>query len=166
MPPTATTAAKPRTSGSALVAAGILLSRLAGLVRERFLAHYFGISMYADAYRAAARIPNYLQNLFGEGVLSASFIPVYSKLLAAGDEEEAGRTAGAVGAILALITSVLVLIGVFAAPFMTTLFAAGFTGQQRDLTIQLVRILFPGVGVLVFSAWTLGILNSHRRFLL
>jgi putative peptidoglycan lipid II flippase len=122
--------------------------------------------MYADAYRAAARIPNYLQNLFGEGVLSASFIPVYSKLLAAGDEEEAGRTAGAVGAILALITSVLVLIGVFAAPFMTTLFAAGFTGQQRDLTIQLVRILFPGVGVLVFSAWTLGILNSHRRFLL
>jgi putative peptidoglycan lipid II flippase len=153
-------------SGSILVATGIFLSRIAGLVRDRIFAHYFGNSFYADAYRAAARIPNYLQNLFGEGVLSASFIPVYSRLIAEGKEEEAGRVAGAIGAILALLTSILVLIGVFAAPFMTTLFAAGFTGEKRALTIQLVRILFPGVGMLVLSAWTLGILNSHRKFLL
>ena len=64
-----------------LVAAGIFLSRIAGLVRERVFAHYFGISFAADAF-AALRIPNILQNLFGEGVLSASFIPVYAKLVA------------------------------------------------------------------------------------
>jgi hypothetical protein len=58
------------------VAAGILLSRLAGLIRDGVFAHYFGNSDAADAFRATFRIPNFLQNLFGEGVLSASFIPV------------------------------------------------------------------------------------------
>ncbi|MGH9518906.1 MAG: lipid II flippase MurJ, partial [Terriglobales bacterium] len=81
---------------AALVASGILLSRLAGLVRERIFAHFFGNSDAADAFKAAFRIPNLLQNLFGEGVLSASFIPVYASLLAHGDEKEARRTAGAV----------------------------------------------------------------------
>ena len=61
---------------AALVAAGILLSRLFGLVRQRFLSHYLGLGPAADAFNAAFRIPNSLQNLFGEGVLSASFIPV------------------------------------------------------------------------------------------
>ena len=72
-----------------LVGAGVLLSRLAGFVRERFFAHYLGSSMAADALRAALRAPNVLQNLFGEGSLSASLIPVYSRLLAEGKEEEA-----------------------------------------------------------------------------
>ena len=76
---------KSRGRGHALlVAAGILLSRLAGLVRDRVFAHYFGNSDAADAFRAAFRIPNFLQNLFGEGVLSASFIPVYAGLMAQG----------------------------------------------------------------------------------
>ena len=33
-------------------------------------------------------------------------------------------------------------------------------------TIRLVRILFPGAGLLALSAWCLGVLNSHRRFFL
>ena len=80
-----------------LVASGILLSRIVGLVRLRIFSHYFGLeSDAADAFNAAFRIPNFLQNLFGEGVLSASFIPVYANLLAREDEEESGRVAGAV----------------------------------------------------------------------
>ncbi|MGB8850226.1 MAG: lipid II flippase MurJ, partial [Candidatus Acidiferrales bacterium] len=63
---------------ASLVAAGIFLSRISGLIRDRFFAHYFGNSDAADAFKAAIRIPNFLQNLFGEGVLSASFIPVYA----------------------------------------------------------------------------------------
>ena len=152
---------------AALVAVGILLSRLIGLVRTRVFAHYFGLqSDAADAFNAAFRIPNFLQNLFGEGVLSASFIPVYARLLAGGDEEESGRVAGAVGAILALTTSALVLAGVLATPLLIDAIAPGFHGQKRELTIRIVRILFPGAGLLVLSAWCLGILNSHRRFLL
>ncbi|MGO9589137.1 MAG: murein biosynthesis integral membrane protein MurJ [Candidatus Acidiferrales bacterium] len=149
-----------------LVALGIFLSRIAGLVRDRVFAHYFGLSDAADAFKAALRIPNVLQNMFGEGVLSASFIPVYANLLARGDKEEARRTAGAVAAILALTTSVLVLVGVLATPYLIDLIAWGFHGEKRALTIRIVRILFPGVGLLVVSAWCLGILNSHRRFFL
>ena len=149
-----------------LVGSGILLSRMVGLVRQRVFAHYFGLSDVADAFSAALRIPNFLQNLFGEGVLSASFIPVYSRLLAEGDEEEAGRVAGAVGAILALTTSALVLLGVLATPFMIDAIAPGFRGDKRELTIRIVQILFPGAGLLVLSAWCLGILNSHRKFFL
>ncbi|HZT28411.1 MAG TPA: murein biosynthesis integral membrane protein MurJ [Bryobacteraceae bacterium] len=149
-----------------LVAAGILLSRLMGLVRLRVFSHYFGLLPQADAFNAAFRIPNFLQNLFGEGVLSASFIPVYAALLAQKDEEEAGRVAGAVAAILALVTSGLVLLGVLATPYLIDVIAPGFAGDQRALTIRLVRILFPGAGCLVLSAWCLGILNSHRKFFL
>jgi putative peptidoglycan lipid II flippase len=149
-----------------LVAAGIFLSRIAGLVRDRIFAHYFGITYVADAFKAALRIPNTLQNLFGEGVLSASFIPVYAKLIAQKNREEAGRVAGAVFSLLALITSVLVLVGVLATPYIIDVIAFGFKGETRRLAIQLVRILFPGVGLLVMSAWCLGILNSHGKFFL
>lgn len=149
-----------------LVATGILLSRLIGLVRQRIFSRLFGLSDAADAFNIAFRIPNLLQNLFGEGVLSASFIPVYARLLAEGDEEEAGRVAGAVAAILALSTSILVLLGVLFTPFVTDVIASGFHGAKRELTIRLVRILFPGAGLLVLSAWCLGILNSHRKFFL
>lgn len=149
-----------------LVAAGIFLSRIFGLVRESVFAYFFGLAPAADAFRAALRIPNILQNLFGEGVLSASFIPVYAKLVAQGEEEESGRVAGAVFALLALVTSVLVLLGVLATPWLIDLIAPGFHDARRPLTIQLVRIFFPGVGLLVLSAWCLGILNSHRKFFL
>ena len=151
---------------SFLVAAGIFLSRVAGLIRDRVFAHYFGNSDAADAFKAAFRIPNALQNLFGEGVLSASFIPVYAGLLARDEDEEARRTAGAVAALLALSTSALVLIGVLATPYLIDAIAPGFSGDKRELTIRIVRILFPGAGLFVFSAWCLGILNSHRRFFL
>jgi len=149
-----------------LVGAGIFLSRIAGLVRERVFAHYFGNSGVADAFKAAFRIPNFLQNMFGEGVLSASFIPVYAKLLAHKDEEEARRTAGAVAGLLGLCVSIIVLVGVFATPILIYFIAPGFHDEKRELTIRLVRILFPGAGLLVLSAWCLGVLNSHRRFFL
>lgn len=145
----------------------MMLSRLFGLVRISFFARYFGIkSDPADAFNAALRIPNFLQVLFGEGVLSASFIPVYAKLLKQGDEEESGRLAGAIGAILALGISVLVLIGVLATPIFIDAIAPGYHGAKRDLTIRLVRIIFPSAGFLAMAAWCLGILNSHRKFFL
>lgn len=159
------TATPKRTSRAAfLVAAGILLSRISGLVRDRVFAHYFGNSDAADAFRAAFRIPNFLQNLFGEGVLSASFIPVYARLLAEKRDEDADRVAGAILSLLTLVTAVLVLLGVLATPWLIGAVAPGFTGEKRVLTITLVRIFFPGAGLLVISAWCLGILNSHRRF--
>ncbi len=152
--------------GAALVAIGILLSRVMGLVRQKIFAFYFGNSDLGDAFYAALKIPNFSQNLLGDGVLSASFIPVYSKLLAEGKDQEADRVAGIIGSLLAVLNAIIVAIGVVATPWMIDLIAPGFHGEKRELTIRLVQIFFPGTGLLVMSAWCLGILNSHRRFFL
>jgi putative peptidoglycan lipid II flippase len=158
---------KGRAGGAAaLVATGIFVSRVFGIFRQMLMARFLGASAAADAFTASFKVTNFLQNLFGEGALSASFIPVYARLLASGDEEEAGRVAGAVAALLALVVSVIVLIGVLATPVLIPLIAKGFVGERRELTIRLTRILFPGAGIFVISAWCLGVLNSHRRFLL
>jgi putative peptidoglycan lipid II flippase len=149
-----------------LVGAGILTSRIIGVIRQRAFAHYLGNSDAAGAFNAAFRIPNFLQNVFGEGALSASFIPVYANLLARGDQKEASRVADAVLTMLALVMSVIVLIGVLTTPFFVGLFSYAFDPATRELTTQLIKIFFPGAGLLVLSAWCLGVLNSHRRFFL
>ena len=149
-----------------MVGAGILISRIIGVIRQRVFSHYLGIGDAAGAFTAAFRIPNFLQNVFGEGALSASFIPVYANLLARGDKKEASRVADAVLTLLALTTSVVVLIGVLTTRYFVGLFAHSFDEATRELTIRLVQILFPGAGLLVLSAWCLGVLNSHRRFFL
>ena len=156
----------PRSSGAVLVAAGTLISRVLGFARDAVIAHVLGTSIAADALRAALRIPNLMQNLFGEGALSASFIPVYARLRTERQDDEAVRVAGAVFTLLALLSSALVLIGVTWSAELVALLTPGFTAPTRAITTSLVRIMFPGVGLLVLSAWCLGVLNSHRRFFL
>ncbi|MEZ4368713.1 MAG: murein biosynthesis integral membrane protein MurJ [Kofleriaceae bacterium] len=150
--------------GAVAVGTGILLSRVAGLVRERAMAYYLGNAPAAGALRAALRIPNLLQNLLGEGVLSASFVPVYARLLAEGRVDDARRVARVVGTLLAMVASLAAVVGIaFAGPLVDAL-APGFEGPVRALTVDLVRILFPGTALLVMSAWCLGVLSGHRRF--
>ena len=120
----------------------------------------------ADAFAAALRIPNLLQNLLGEGSLSASFIPVYSRLLGEGRDDEAGRVAGAVAGLLTALAGGLVVVAIVLARPLTVLLAPGFEGRRLDLTVDLMRITTGGLGLLVLSAWCLGVLNSHRRFFL
>jgi putative peptidoglycan lipid II flippase len=153
-------------AASLVVGSGILLSRLAGLGRERAIAAYFGTGLHADVIGAALRAPNVLQNLLGEGTLSASFIPVYSELLGQGRTKEAGRVAGAVFGLLLGVAGVLTALGVLLAPLFVSVLTPGFEGQRRELMIAAVRIFFPMTGLLVLSAWALGILNSHRHFFL
>lgn len=165
------TPAAPRSGGAVAVALGILASRLLGLVRDQVTARFFGVGPHADVFRMALRAPNVLQNLLGEGTLSAAFIPIYSRMLEEGRREDAGRFAGAVFGLLLATASALVLLGILLARPIVALLAAGFlddTGpvDRYELTVATVRIIFPMTGVLVLSAWALGVLNSHRRFLL
>ena len=165
--PTETKPTESRTGKLAFLAgAGMLMSRIMGLVRQSIFSNYFGLSDAGDAFMQALRIPNLLQNLFGEGVLSASFIPVYANLLARREKGLSQEVAGAIAAILGLVSAFLVFLGVVATPLLIDVIAPGFHGDKRNLTIHLVRIFFPGVGLLVMSAWCLGILNSHRKFFL
>lgn len=160
--------ARPRSQArlTAEVAAGILFSRIIGFVRERVFAHYFGNGPLADAFRAALRIPNAIRNLLGEGTLSASFIPVYAGMLARGETENARTLAGTVASLLVLVTAAAALMGVALAPLITDAVAPGFAPDTRDVTVRLVRILFPMFGLTILAAWCLGILNTHGRFFL
>ena len=130
---------KNKKNGALLVGLGIFLSRIAGLLRERAFAHYFGNSDAGDAFKAALKIPNFLQNLFGEGVLSASFIPVYSGLLAREynkdplntDEIDSTKVALTIGTLLFLVTCFFVLLGIVSTPFLISTIAPGFVGEKR-----------------------------------
>jgi putative peptidoglycan lipid II flippase len=135
-------------------------------VRERVVGHFFGTGHAADAFSAAYRIPNVLQSLLGEGVLSASIVPMYSRLLADGREEDAGRVAGALAGLLAAVVGATVVLVVVFARSVVAVLAPGLAPETFDLTVVLLQIIAPGVGFLVLSAWCLGILNSHRRFFL
>jgi len=154
--------------GPILVALGIGASRLAGLGRETVTSRLLGNTAAADALTVAMRIPNLLQNLLGEGALSASFVPLYSQALDDADDEnhEAGRLAGAVAALLMTVTGVIVLALVILARPITFLLAPGLSASRFELAVTLTRFTALGGGFVVMSAWCQGVLNSHRRFFL
>jgi putative peptidoglycan lipid II flippase len=160
------------------VALGIFCSRIFGLLREAVAAAVFGAGGFADVFATAFRAPNILQTLLGEQSLSASFIPIYSRFLAEDREEEAGRFAGAIFGLLLATVAALTVLGMLLAEPIVAVFAAGYlkdaaavaAGEAAfdrfPLAVRAVRIVFPMTGVLVLSAWSLGVLNSHRRFFL
>ncbi|MEX0747945.1 MAG: murein biosynthesis integral membrane protein MurJ [Rhodothermales bacterium] len=165
-------------SAAATVAAGIFTSRIIGFVRERAVAHFFGVGALGDVWQVAFRGPNILQNLLGEGTISASFIPIYSRMIAEGREEEAGRFAGAIFGLLLAVAGTMSLLGILLAEPIVTIFAPGWLNDAAEvargdlsidrfeLSVRAVKIIFPMTGILVLSAWCLGVLNSHRRFFL
>ncbi len=154
-----------RLTGATAAAAGIALSRMAGLFRAALVTNVLGVGRVGDAFAAALRIPNVIQNLLGEGALTAAFVPAYSSSVDE-DDEAAGELAGAVASFLLILTAALVAIGVLAARPITRVIAWGFEGQRFELTVTLVRIITIGTGILVLTSWCLGVLNSHRRFFL
>lgn len=148
------------------MAAGILVTRVLGYMRERVTAHYLGNGAIADALRVALRIPNAIRNLLGEGTLSASFIPVYAALNERRDKSAARSLAGAVAGLLSLGAGILAVVGVVFAGPLATVLAPGLEPGTRTIAVTLMRLLFPMAGLMVLSAWCLGILNTHRRFFL
>ncbi|MFO0607635.1 MAG: murein biosynthesis integral membrane protein MurJ [Polyangiales bacterium] len=152
--------------GGLLVGAGILASRLVGLVRQRVVAHYLGTGDAADALAAAFRVGNITQNLLGEGALSASFIPVYARLREAEGQPRATAFARAALGALAPVALAVSALGVLAAPALAALVGSGFTGDKLRLAASLIRVLFPMTGALVVGAWALGVLNTHKRLFL
>jgi putative peptidoglycan lipid II flippase len=163
-------------SAAMFVAAGIFLSRIIGFLRERTVGYFFGVGEHADVFRVVLRMPNLLQNLLGEGTISAAFIPIYSRMVEEGRAEDAGRFAGAVLGLLVATVSVIVGLGVIFAAQITSVLAPGFLEDAQKvaageiavdrfrLAVNAVRYTFPMAGILVLSAWALGVLNSHRKF--
>lgn len=156
----------PSSRSALLVAGGIVLSRLTGIIREIVLAAWLGVAgVAAEAFTFALGIPKLLQNLLGEGALSASFIPVYSQTID-DDADAARRLAGAIFGLLVLVVAALVLLLMFLARPLVGLVARGAGDERADLIASLLRVMAPGIGFIVFAALCLGILNAHRDFFL
>jgi putative peptidoglycan lipid II flippase len=163
-------------SAAGTVAVGILSSRIVGLLRERVLAYFFGVGAHADVVQFAFRAPNLLQNLLGEGTISAAFIPIYSRMIENDRPRDAGRFAGAIFGLLLAAAAGVALLGIVAAEPIVTVLAYGWIDDAAlveqgelpinrfELAVNVVRITFPMAGLLVLAAWALGVLNSHRRF--
>ncbi|MDE2833684.1 MAG: murein biosynthesis integral membrane protein MurJ [Bacteroidota bacterium] len=161
-------------SRAIIVAVGIFISRIFGLLRWSLIARYFAVGPHADVLKAAFSVPNLLQNLLGEGTLSAAFVPVYSRMLEEGRTRDAGRFAGSIFGLLLVVVSASVLLGMVLAHPICWILMRGFAQDAAGvstavdrlaLATDMVRLAFPMAGLLVLSAWALGVLNSHRRFL-
>jgi putative peptidoglycan lipid II flippase len=156
----------PGVGGAGRVGAGIFLSRVAGFVRDAVLAGYLGSRREADIWYLGLRTPNIIQNLLGEGTLSASFIPVYARFVEEGREGDAGRFAGAALGLVAALAFGIALVGILLAPILVPVVYPRLDPTSSALLVTVIRILLPMTATLAVSAWALGILNTHRHFFL
>jgi putative peptidoglycan lipid II flippase len=143
-----------------------LLSRILGYVRDALVASYFGGGMITDAFYAAFKIPNLLRRFFGEGSMTAAFIPVFSDVLARKGKEESVRFFHALLSALFLVLTVIIGLGILFAPQVARMVAWGFADDpaKMELTIDLVRLTFPFLLLISFAALVSAILNAHGRF--
>lgn len=153
-------------------AAGLLgvltfASRILGLARDIGQAAILGTGMSADAFTIAFIIPNILRRLFGEATVASALVPTYTETLLKEGKAEAGRLAGKILTFVGSVLLVVVLLGMLLAPILVDMFAPGFSSEpgKTELTIELLRLLFPYILFVGIASVCMGILNSHRHFL-
>jgi len=139
-----------------------LISRFFGLAREMAQANYFGTGLVAGAFRVAFTIPNLFRKLFGEGALSAAFIPLYVQSVKNESPEQASRFAAASVTLLSLMLLALTVLG--------ELIIAALIYFSHDLrpdlllTLKLTAIMLPYVLLICGTAFLAAILQVHKRF--
>lgn len=137
-----------------------LLSRVAGLARDVLTARLFGDTLLGSSFRAAYALPNLFRRLFGEGALSAAFIPQYT-LLARDDARVADQLASLVVRLLTLVTAGLtvILVGV-----LVLVLALAPHDAERALSFRLMILMLPMMPAVCITAILGGILQAHGRF--
>src|SRR4051812_3741468 len=125
-----------------IVSIAVMFSRLLGLAREVVFARYFGAGFLMDAYVVAFRIPNVLRDLFAEGALSVAFVKVFTDYQINKSEQEAWRLASMVFNLLAVILSVICIIGVLFSKQFVGLIASGFSPEKAALATTMTQIMF------------------------
>ncbi len=142
------------------------LSRIFGFIRDMVIANFLGAGFKADAFFVAFRIPNLLRRLFGEGSLTASFIPVFTKYKIEKGEEEANRIASISFTMLIIILLIITSLGVIFSPQIIKILAPGFKKfpEKFLLSVKLNRIMFPYIFFISLVALCMGILNSLKHF--
>jgi putative peptidoglycan lipid II flippase len=143
-----------------------LTSRILGLVREQVMAYLFGAGNAVDAFNVAFRIPNLVRDLFAEGVMSAAFVPTFTRSLTREGRIAAWRLGNHVVNGLLVATAIVVVAGlVFAHPFVVLL-AGDFAAipGKIELTVLLTRVMMPFLILVALAAAAMGMLNSVDRY--
>lgn len=147
-----------------IVSIAVMFSRVLGLVREQVFANYFGAGFLNDAYQVAFRIPNVLRDLFAEGALSAAFVKVFTDYQINKSEQEAWRLASLVMNALAVILSIITIIGIIFSKQFVDLIADGFSPEKAALATTLTQIMFPFILLVALAAVAMGVLNTKGVF--
>ena len=150
------------------MAVATFMSRIAGLVRDVVVARIFGAGFVSDAFFMAFTIPNLLRRFFGEGALTAAFVPVYTEISTSQGEDEAERLACRSVTLLCVVMLVVVAAGMLLAPWIVRGVGFGFgdISGKLELTTSLTRLMFPYVGLVSILALVTGILNVRGHFFL
>ena len=162
----ASSATKPTSvaRSAGIVSIAVMFSRVLGLVRETIFARFFGAGFLYDAFVVAFKVPNILRDLFAEGALSAAFVKVFTDYQIRKDEIEAWRLAGLIFNVLAVVMSVITVIGILIVPYVIPLLARGFSPEKAALAVTLAQIMFPFIFLVALAALAMGVLNTKGRF--
>ena len=147
-----------------IMSIAVSLSRLLGLARDQVMGFFFGASYLNDAFQIAINIPNLLRRLFGEGALSAAFVPIYNKVGVQKGREAQIKFALNMLSILTLFLTILTIIGMVFSPTIVRLISPGLPEKTALLTIKLTRLLFPYLFFLGISLTMISILYFPRHF--
>ena len=147
---------------SAKVISGFtLLSRALGMLRDIVIGYFFGTSLVASAFFVAFTIPNLFRRLFGEGALSAAFIPVFIETRTRQGERSAWEMASKVVTMAAAVLTTIALVGVVAFSIGKTLPGVS---EKWIMTFSLSRIMFPYMVFICLAALFMAVLNSFKHF--
>lgn len=168
MPSSATTRSLGRqiATSTGIVTAGLLASRLLGFLREWAVAHQVGSNATTDAYYAAFTLPDFLNYLVAAGSLSLTFIPVLTKYLAEGQEEEGWRVFSTVATFMGLLLAGLVALAEWYAEPLVRLIAPGFAPAERQQVVALTRVMLPAQICFYLGGILMAVQYARNRFLL
>ncbi|MEP6789413.1 MAG: murein biosynthesis integral membrane protein MurJ, partial [Acidobacteriota bacterium] len=147
-----------------IVSIAVMFSRVLGLLREMIFARYFGAGFLYDAYVVAFRIPNVLRDLFAEGALSVAFVKVFTDYQINKSEKEAWRLASLILNLLAVILSIICIVGIIFSRQFVNLIADGFSPGKAALATTLTQIMFPFILLVALAAVAMGVLNTKGIF--
>jgi murein biosynthesis integral membrane protein MurJ len=137
------------------------MSRLFGLVREMLTSRLIGAGLEQSAFVFAFTIPNLFRKLFGEGALSAAFVPVYKEEVELGRRESAEQLACAVSSMLGAMLGGICLLGMLVISFALPAFEPG--GKTAPV-LQMTRIMLPYAVFICAAAFAMGVQNACGRF--
>jgi putative peptidoglycan lipid II flippase len=146
---------------SGAMGAATLTSRVLGMVREMAYARFMGDGPVAGAFTLAFTIPNLFRRLLGEGALTAAFIPIFKEKEKNASEAEMWRAANAVMSALLIFSAVVIALAL--AGLSLALATAQFDAKTR-LMLELLRVMFPYMGLVCLAAVFMGVLNARGHF--